>query len=178
MEKTRSIDFAKITLRDALDLAILVEEEAKDRYEEFAHSLKIHRNPTAAGFFEFMLKIEGLHENRLADRRKELFGDQPRTVRREMIFDIEAPEYHEVRAKMTHRQALEVALEAEKKAFAFFDEAVKHVKDPEVLKLFNELRDEEQEHAGLVEKEIAKLPPGSPATPPDDDDDEDGPVAL
>ncbi len=175
MEKTRSIDFSKLTLCDALDLATLVEEEAKERYEEFGHQMELHHNPTAAGFFKFMLKIEGLHENRLAERRKELFGDAPRTVRREMIFDIEAPEYHDVRANMTHRQALETALTAEKKAFAFFDEAVKHVDNEEVRDLFNELREEELEHAGLVEKEIAKLPPDSPATPEDDDEE---PVAL
>lgn len=174
MEKTRSIDFTKITLCDALDLAVLVEEEAKERYEEFAQQMEIHHNPTAAGFFLFMLKIEALHEGRLADRRKQLFGNAPRTVRREMIFDIEAPEYDAVRANMTHRQALETALAAEKKAFAFFDEAVKHVKDAEVQALFNELREEEIEHAGLVEKELAKLPPEPPVTP----DDEDEPVAL
>lgn len=175
MDKTRSIDFTKLTLCDALDLATLVEEEAKERYGEFAHQMELHHNPTAAGFFKFMLKIEGLHENRLAERRKALFADAPRKVGREMIFDIEAPEYHEVRANMTHRQALDTALEAERKAFAFFDEAVKHVKDPEVLELFNELREEELEHAGLVEKEIAKLPPGSPTEPEDDDEE---PVAL
>lgn len=171
MEKTRSIDFSAITLCDALDLATLVEEEAKDRYEDFAHSMEMHHNPEAAGFFKFMLKIEGLHENRLAERRAKLFGDAPRKVTREMIFDIEAPEYHVVRANMTHRQALETALEAEKKAFGFFDAAVKHVKDQDVLELFQELREEELEHASLVEKEIAKLPPGSPHEPEEDDEE-------
>jgi len=173
MEKTRSIDFSKLTLCDALDLATIVEEEAKERYGEFAHQMEIHHNPDAAGFFKFMLKIEALHEGRLADRRRQLFGDAPRKVRREMIFDIEAPEYDEVRANMTHRQALETALNAEKKAFAFFDEAAKHVKDSEVQALFVELREEEIEHAGLVEKEISKLPPDSPT----DVDDEEEPVA-
>jgi len=33
------IDFAKLHLRDALDMAILIEEEARDRYQEFARTV-------------------------------------------------------------------------------------------------------------------------------------------
>ena len=32
---TAALEFKKLSLQDALDLAILIEEEAKDRYEEF-----------------------------------------------------------------------------------------------------------------------------------------------
>jgi rubrerythrin len=170
-DKTRSIDFAKISLRDALDLAVLVEEEAKDRYEEFADQMEKHHNPEAAKFFRFMLAVEAKHESRLADRRKGLFGDQPRTVKREMIFDVEAPEYDEVRANMTLRQALETSLRAETKAFEFFEAAAGKVELKEVRDIFSELRDEEREHQALVQKEIAKLPP-EPEIPITDEDDE------
>jgi len=175
VDKTRSIDFDKLTLKDALDLATLVEEEAKDRYEEFGDQMELHHNPDAARFFRFMLQIETKHESRLADRRKALFGDEPRTVRREMIFDIEAPEYDEARATMTVRQALDVSLRAERKAFAFFDAALAKVTDSGIRKLFAELREEEREHEQLVLKEIAKLPPDSKLTL---DDVEDDPNAL
>ena len=43
-----TIDFASLTLQDALDLAILIEEEAKERYEEFAENLSLHHTPEAA----------------------------------------------------------------------------------------------------------------------------------
>ena len=33
---TAKIDFAMLSLRDALDLGILIEEEARERYEELA----------------------------------------------------------------------------------------------------------------------------------------------
>ncbi len=171
MEKTRSVDFAKLTLRDALDLATLVEEEAKERYGEFADQMDLHHNPDAARFFRFMLIVEGKHEDMLAERRKQLFGDEPRTVRREMIFDIEAPEYDDVRATMSPRNALEVSLRAERKAFDFFDAALGGVKDPTVRKLFEELRDQEREHEALVQKEIAKLPPDAALTAEDVDDE-------
>ena len=33
---TRGIDFRALSLKDALDLAVLIEQEAEERYEEFA----------------------------------------------------------------------------------------------------------------------------------------------
>ena len=169
-DKTRSIDLTNISLRDALDLAVLVEEEAKDRYEEFAEQMEMHHNPEAAKFFRFMLSIEEKHESRLAERRRRLFWDAPREVTRAMIFDIEAPEYDDVRATMTLRQALEASLRAETKAFEFFEAAAALVQMKDVQDIFVELREEEREHQALVLKQIAKLPPEGPAR---DDDDED-----
>lgn len=175
MENTRQIDFEKITLMDALDLAMLVEQEAKERYSEFAHQMTTHHNPDAARFFLRMIQIESTHELRIAERRRKLFGDVAPTVRREMIFDIEAPEYDEARSDMTVRRALQAALTSEKKAFDFFDAAVKRVKDADVRELFSELRTEEEEHQGYVVAELAKLPPD-----PENDGSayEDDPVAI
>ena len=175
VENTRAIDFETITLMDALDLATLVEQEAKERYSEFAHQMTTHHNPDAARFFLRMIQIESTHEVRLADRRRKLFGDTPKVVRREMIFDIEAPEYDEARSDMSVRRALEAALTSETKAFDFFDTAVKRVKDEGVRQLFTELRTEEEEHQGYVVAELAKLPP-DPAN--DGSAYEDDPVAL
>ncbi|CAN5920108.1 hypothetical protein BH11MYX4_BH11MYX4_05310 [soil metagenome] len=175
VENTRAIDFEKITMMDALDLATLVEEEAKDRYSEFAHQMTTHHNQDAARFFLRMIQIESTHELRLANRRRRLFGDAPKAVRREMIFDVEAPEYDEARSDMTVRRALEAALTSEKKAFAFFDAAVQRVKDEGVRQLFTELRAEEEEHQGYVMAELAKLPP---APTNDGRAYEDEPVAV
>lgn len=158
-DKAPKVPIDALTLRDALDLATLVEEEAKDRYLELAEQMELHHNPEAARFFRFMLKVEGIHEDKLASRRRELFGDAPRAVRREMIFDVEAPEYHEVDAEMSVREALLVSLRAERKAHEFFAAALGRVVDGEARALFAELRDEELEHQALIEKELAKLPP-------------------
>lgn len=162
MEKTRSIDWSQLSLRDALDLAILVEEEAKDRYDEFVDQMELHHNDEAVRFFRFMRHNEEKHERQLAERRVKLHGDAPRAVRREMLFDVEAPEYDEVRGFMTVREALETALRAEQKAHAFFVAALEKMPattDPEVRALFAELRDEEIEHEALVRKELARLSP-------------------
>lgn len=174
MTQTRDVDFDKLTLKDALDLAMLVEQEAKDRYEELAEQMELHHNPEVAELFRKMKGIEAKHESQVTARRRALFGDAPRAVRREMIFDVEAPDYDEARATMTVRQALEVSLRSEKKAWAFFDAALAKVKDPEVRSLFAELRSDEADHQKLVEAQIARLPPDPPI---DLGDASDEPVA-
>lgn len=173
--KLKKIDLATLSLRDALDLAALIEEEARERYEEFAHSMTLHRDLDAAKFFRFMVDVEGFHATVLQGRRQELFGDEPTQVRREMIFDIEAPEYHEVRFGMSLREALETSLGAEKKAWSFFDEALAAVTDPGVRELFEELREDELRHQQLIEERIGKLPPEPPPDPMADFDDEPAP---
>jgi erythrin-vacuolar iron transport family protein len=157
--QTRGIDFRKLTLLDALDLAVLIEEEARDRYEEFADQMDVHHTPEAAHFFRMMTANEEKHRAELARRRAALFGDARGAVTRNMIFDIEAPDYDEARAFMTARRALTAALRSEEKAHAFFTAAIPRLEDPEVRKLFEELREEEVEHQRLVREQIARQPP-------------------
>ncbi len=158
--QTRGIDFPTLSLQDALDLAILVEEEAEERYQELKHQMEIHRTEEACAFFAFMATNEKKHGQVLAERRRSLFADAPRRVTRAMLFDVEAPDYDEARAFMAPKEALEVALRSEQKAFAFFQSALPHVTDPEVRALFEELAAEEVHHQELVGRELAKLPEG------------------
>ncbi len=169
-----TLDFGELSLRDALDLAVLIEEESKERYEELANQMLIHRNLEAERFFWKMVQIELTHERKLSFRRKRLFHHEPVRVTRAMLFDVEAPEYDQVRATMSVREALGVALSAEKKAYAFFETTLPAVKDPQARELFTELRNEELEHCGMVEAELARLPPEPMMTT---DDFADEPVA-
>ena len=164
MDATRGIDFASLSLRDALDLAVLVEEEARDRYEELAEQMEVHHTPEVARFFRFMAGNEEKHRAALAARRTAECGDAPVGVHRGMIFDIEAPEYDEVRASMTVRAALATALRSEEKAHGFFVAALACVADPGVRALFEELCEEEVEHQRLVQREIERAP-ADPALP-------------
>lgn len=154
----KNIEFERLSLQDALDLAIMIEEEAAERYEELAAQMEVHHTPDAAEFFKFMVKNETKHGQELSDRRKQLFGDAPRNVDSSMIWEVEAPEYEKVRVFMTAQDALEVALQSEEKAYNFFVGAIKYVTDKEVLELFEELKQEEIEHQELVKKELSKLP--------------------
>lgn len=155
-----AIDFSKLSLQDALDLAILVEEEAKERYEEFARLVGGRYPGDADAAFLEMAGNEARHGQELAERRKKLFKGAKRRVDRSMLDDVEAPDRGKPRVFMSPRQAFEVALESEQKAHDFFAEALKHVKDRGVKKLFEELRDEEKKHQAWLKKKIAKLPTG------------------
>ena len=153
------VDFSKLTLMDALDLASLIEVEAFQRYELFAEQIG-HRNPgDAASMFRSMAVNERKHAEQLAERRLALFGDAPPKVTLDDIFDVEAPDVGSPSWNMSALKALEVALASEKKAFAFYDEALPGVKQLDVKALFLELRGEESEHIQMIEEIIAKLPP-------------------
>jgi rubrerythrin len=71
---------------------------------------------------------------------------------------------------MSPLKAFQVALASEQKAFWFYDEALKHVTDPAVRELFQELRDEETEHVRMIKDAIAALPPGSDVDLENEDD--------
>jgi rubrerythrin len=161
------LDFSKLSVQDALDLAILVEEEAQERYEEFAKILAAHHSPEVATFFTFMAGNEAKHGADLRARRTTEFGAAPVRVDRTMLWDAEAPEVSEVRAFMSVRQGLEIALAAEVKAYDFFRSALAEIDHPDVRALFTELRDEEVEHQEMVKRELAKLGP-EPDLNPDD----------
>jgi len=159
----RTLDFASLSLQDALDLAILIEEEAQERYEEFQANLQLHHTPDAAEFFASMAVNEARHGAELLSRRRALFGDRPARVSRDMLWDVEAPDFDQPRMFMTARQAMAIALACEVKAHDFFDGALPHLKDAEVRTLFEELRGEEAEHQALVKAVMAKVPPDAPA---------------
>jgi len=164
---TTEIDFRKLSLKDALDLAILVEDEAMERYNEFTDQMLKHHTEESARFFRFMAGNEKKHGDELRERREKLFGDAPRAVDRSMLFDVEAPSYERARAFMSVHQALRVALDAEVKAWDFFDQALPTIADPDVKALFTELREEEVDHQNLVKAEMAKQPPEKDLDPDD-----------
>ncbi len=170
----KHVNYAELSLKDALDLAILIEDEARERYEEFVAQLQLHHTPDAAEFFSAMARNEARHGTELLSRRRSLFGDEPTRMSRSMLWDVEAPDYDKTRAFMSPRQAMTVALESEVKAHDFFAAALPHVADAAVAALFAELRDEETHHQELVRRELERLPAGPDADP---DDYSDEPVA-
>ncbi|MCU7940563.1 MAG: ferritin family protein [gamma proteobacterium symbiont of Bathyaustriella thionipta] len=154
-----NIDFSQLTLMDALDIAILVEAEAFERYTLFTNQLG-HRYPDdAASVFRKMAESEKKHADELTQQRKALFGNAPVAVNKDSIFDVEAPEIGSVRWNMSPFKAFQLVLSSEEKAYAFYDEALSHVNDTEVKALFSELHDEEAEHVRMITDFINDLPP-------------------
>lgn len=165
------INFSKLTLMDALDLAHLIEVEACNRYAQFAAQLGQRGVGDAASVFQSMVDNEKKHGDELAKRRKTHFGDAPAKVTLDDLFDVEAPDVGAPRWNMSALEAFKVALAAERKAFAFYDQALPNVRQPDVKALFEELREEEAEHIRMVEDIIAKLPPEAALQPEDQDAD-------
>lgn len=151
----KELELSTLNLQDALDVAVLIEKEAEERYQLFADMLG---TVDAADFFVNMARNEGKHGAELAEKRRSLFGDKPSRITEDMIEDIEAPDQGEPRPFMSARHALEVALKSEVKAYNFFDQALEGIRNPEVRKLFKDLRKEELEHQMLVKKERLKYP--------------------
>jgi rubrerythrin len=157
---TEPLDFRTLSLHDALDLAIAMEDEARERYEEFTGLVGGRYPGDAADMFRTMAGYEARHGAELTARRRQLFGDAPARVTPALLDDAEAPDRGTPRVFMSARQAMEVALASEQKAWDFFDGALRAVTDPGVRALFEELRGEEARHAAMVRERLERLPPG------------------
>lgn len=169
------LDISKLALMDALDLASLIELEARKRYTEFAESLGSRGVDDAGAVFRSMAVNENKHCEEIAERRLALFGDKPASVTLNDIFDVEAPDLGDVRWNMSALKAYQLALFSEQKAFAFYDEALDNVDQPDVKALFEELREEEAEHVRMLVRIIANLPPSAEVELEDEDYDPDRP---
>ena len=154
-----SLDLSKLSLMGALDLATLIEEEARQRYEMFASQLgRAGGGYDAGSFFASMAENEAKHGNELLAKRIDLFGKTPMKLKLVDLYDVEAPEMGAPRRGMSTVQAFEVGIAAEKKAYDFYDMALPGITDPDVRELFTELRDEETEHVEMLREAMAKLP--------------------
>jgi erythrin-vacuolar iron transport family protein len=173
---TTKLNISKLTLMDAIDLAALIEIEALNRYTLFAEQLGSRDSGDAGAVFKAMAVNERKHGEQLAQRRLALFGEQPPKVKLDDIFDVEAPDVGAPSSNMSPLKAYQVALSSEKKAFAFYDEALRYVKQPDIKALFEELRGEEAEHVRMIEEIIAKLPPSTAIDLEDEDDYPNKPV--
>ncbi len=154
---TIQLDFSTFNLQDALDMAVLIEKEAEDRYLLFADQIGRRYPGDAATFFTMMARNEQRHGVEISERRRLLFGDAPSRVTTNMIgSDIEAPAPGKAIRYMSPRHALEVAMESEIKAYEFYNSILPVIRDATVRELIKSLRDEEVEHQKLLNEQKAK----------------------
>ncbi|MEK7692295.1 MAG: ferritin family protein [Bdellovibrionota bacterium] len=172
------IDFKNMDLMDSLDLAISIEEEARERYQTFAELVGKRYQGDASDFFETMASNEEQHRNQLSARRRKIFGDTPRKIDLSDCWDLaETPAASAARTFMSAKQAMEMALAAETKARLFFEEALLQISQPDVRSLFSELAAEEIKHQCALQRRLDLLPKGD--TGPDlSEEDLDEPPAL
>ncbi|HXK53333.1 MAG TPA: ferritin family protein [Hyphomicrobiales bacterium] len=164
------------SVEELLAHAYVIEVDAVERYNLLADQMEVHNNSELAALFR---KLAG-HEEHHAKEILERAGDKALPKLKSSDYkwgEFEAPEAAELdRAHylMTPWHALQMALRAEKRAFAFFDQLVKTAKDDEMKKWSEEFREEEAEHVRLVEELLTRYP--EPAE--DWAEDPDPPVYL
>lgn len=164
----RELDISDLSPENLLDLAISVEEEARQRYLELENQMRKHHTTEAADFFHKMADFEYDHRERLHRIRVTRYDGEPAMPQLPTsLIDTEAPAYEEVRAFMSAHWALDVALAAEKKAEQFYATAADAVDDGELLTLLVALRDQERQHQLQVESFRETLPTRDTADPDD-----------
>ena len=140
--------------------AIAIEREAAARYTELAQQMADRGNDAVAELFYALAREEAEHLDalerrtdgvalpRIADGQyRWLDAAAPETAAHEWLFRL-----------MTPRQALLIALDAERRAEAFFEGAMLGAEDPALRALAREMALEETEHIRIVERLIERTP--------------------
>ena len=140
--------------------AIAIEREAAGRYAELAQRMDDLGNAPVAEVFADLARAEAEHLRAL-ERRTEgvslpplsprqyswLGSEAPETPARELLFNL-----------MTPRNALAIALGAERRAEAFFEQVLLTAEDPALRGLAREMAADEAEHVTLIEQLLARTP--------------------
>jgi rubrerythrin len=138
--------------------AIAIEREAAERYAELAERMSDRGNNAVAEIFGRLAGFEAEHLEGLLRRTEGIalprFSENdyrwldaaaPETAARELVFRL-----------ITPRQALAIALKAEQRAQAFFEQVLMTAGDPALRALAREMALEEQEHAGMLERMLER----------------------
>ena len=142
--------------------AIAIEREAAERYAEFAQHMADEGNDDVATLFRTLAVFEAEHLDTLEARTKGvkvpalqageyawLDTGGPETAAHELVFRL-----------LTPHQALEIALEAERRAKHFFTEVKETASDPALRALAQEMAMEEQGHIAMVQLALERTPSG------------------
>jgi rubrerythrin len=135
--------------------AIAIEREAAERYTEFSQRMLDLGNEGVASVFATLSRMETEHLMALERRTEGIAlpdlerkdyrwlqtGAAPETAARELVFRL-----------MTPRNALAIALGAEKRAQAFFEQVLLTAPDPALRALAREMAAEEGEHIVMIER--------------------------
>ena len=151
------MDFSKLSGTDVLDMAIAIEDEAQLYYEQLADWVKRGTNGEASDFFRRMATREERHRQQIVAQRERLYGDAAVSNAAKVSWAVEAPDYDAVPTDATLRQAFDVAMDAETRAYDFYAGAMDFVTDEKVAALFEGLKQAEDEHKRLLADEMARL---------------------
>lgn len=147
------VDFSRMDGQDALDIAIVIEDEAQLAYEHLADWVAGDGNTEPAEFFKRMAVREKRHKDEITARRAELFGDAPPRHDEAAPWEAEVPDYESLGRTVSLEDAFNVAMGAETRAHDFYAEALEYIAEPSVAELFEWLRKAEVEHQRMLIEE-------------------------
>ena len=140
--------------------AIAIEREAAARYAEFAERMEDTGREDLARVFAMLARLEAEHLEALERRSAGitlpeiapgqyawLDAGAPETQARELVYRL-----------LTPRHALAIALAAERRAQAFFEQVYWTTSDPALRALAREMAAEEREHVDLIAKMLGDTP--------------------
>jgi len=140
--------------------AIAIEREAAERYSELAERMDDEGREELARVFGELARMEAEHLEILEGRTAGLeLPEIPRGQYRWLENGAPETAPHEVVFRlMTPRQALAIALDAELRARAFFEQVCLSALDPALRALAREMAAEEREHVDLVSRLFESTP--------------------
>jgi rubrerythrin len=140
--------------------ALAIEREAAARSVQFAEYLEDHGEQATAELFRRLARFEEQHVEELERRT----AGMPLPALRPWEFSwlddapAERVDHQFVFHLMTPHDALTIALGAEKRAQALYEQAIETSDDPEVKRLARELAGEELEHIAWLEDGLKQVP--------------------
>jgi rubrerythrin len=160
MEETMAPPAPVHSVTELLARAIGIEREAADRYAEFARFMQDHDRDELADLFTQLARLERDHARVIQERLGEanppvpaeaafhwLESGPPSPAAREWLLRLMGP-----------RDALAIALAAERRAQGFFAELARQADDDGVRRMAGELAEEEAEHAARLERVLTAEP--------------------
>jgi rubrerythrin len=154
-----SSDTPKISsVVDLFAVAYQIEADAVDRYVVLATQMEVHNNPDLVKTFRDLAVAEAIHRDEIL----RMAGDidvvaHARTVAKWTRGESpEQADLGEAHYLMTPWHALQLALDGEKRALAFFTSIAETATDPEIKKMAEEFVEEEAEHVSLVHRLLRK----------------------
>lgn len=137
-----------------------MEQEAAQRYGEFADAMEVHNNLDVAALFRKMAVIEAKHAAQIMAQMG--WKEAPALpIAKPSWEGFEAPETtpgDEVHYLMQPYHVLQLALANEQRAERFFARFVRAAASESVRRAARELRAEEAEHVALVKAWMKKVP--------------------
>lgn len=158
--------FADLEPFEAMHVAIFIEERNARIYENFAQMFEEFNDAETAevaAVFREMAGTEREHGTKLQELYWTYFRNQPCALTDVDVADvIEVPQLQDgeqfICGGMTLRQALEVALAAERQARHYYNELAALTLEAPLRGLYQELANLERDHEEFLEHKLATLP--------------------